>query len=35
VPSQRGLERNGFLRVGTRTDAEDGDMICWSAHVGD
>jgi RimJ/RimL family protein N-acetyltransferase len=31
VASQRVLARNGFLRVGTRTDAEDGDMICWSA----
>ncbi len=29
IASQRVLERNGFVRTGTRTDAEDGDMICW------
>jgi RimJ/RimL family protein N-acetyltransferase len=29
IASQRVLERNGFARTGTRTDAEDGDMICW------
>ena len=27
--SQRVLERAGFARVGTRTDPEDGEMICW------
>jgi RimJ/RimL family protein N-acetyltransferase len=30
IASQRVLERNGFARTGTRTDAEDGDMICWA-----
>jgi len=29
--SQRVLERNGFVRVGTRIDVEDGDLICWRA----
>jgi RimJ/RimL family protein N-acetyltransferase len=29
IPSQRVLERNGFHRIGTRTDEEDGDLICW------
>lgn len=34
-PSQRVLERNGFLRVGERLDADDGDLICWKAHCTD
>ena len=29
VASQRALERNGFLRVGTRHDDEDGELLCW------
>ena len=29
IPSQRVLERNGFVNVGTRTDDEDGELICW------
>lgn len=32
-PSQRVLERNGFLRIGTRHDEEDGDLFCWSLPV--
>ncbi|MBM6583877.1 GNAT family N-acetyltransferase [Microvirga sp. BT689] len=28
-PSQRVLERNGFLRIGERMDPEDGELICW------
>ena len=31
--SQRVLERNGFVRTGARTDAEDGDLICWRIPV--
>lgn len=31
IASQRVLERNGFLRVGQRVDAEDGLVICWRA----
>lgn len=31
--SQRVLERNGFLRIGTRIDPEDGELICWQASV--
>ncbi len=30
VPSQRVLERNGFLVEGRRHDAEDGELIIWS-----
>lgn len=33
LPSQRVLESNGFLRIGTRVDEEDGELICWSADV--
>lgn len=33
IPSQRVLERNGFIQVGRRTDADDGDLICWQADV--
>lgn len=29
IPSQRVLECNGFVNVGERTDAEDGQLICW------
>lgn len=32
-PSQRVLEINGFERVGARTDAEDGPLICWRIGV--
>ena len=32
-PSQRVLETNGFQRIGTRNDDEDGDLICWSLPV--
>jgi RimJ/RimL family protein N-acetyltransferase len=31
IASQRVLERNGFLRVGQRLDAEDGLVFCWRA----
>ncbi|MBY5379897.1 GNAT family N-acetyltransferase [Rhizobium leguminosarum] len=31
IASQRVLERNGFIRVGERIDAEDGPLICWEA----
>ena len=33
LPSQRVLERNGFVRVGGRIDAEDGPLICWRVDV--
>lgn len=33
LPSQRVLERNGFIRVGGRIDAEDGPLICWRIDV--
>jgi RimJ/RimL family protein N-acetyltransferase len=33
LPSQRVLETNGFIRAGTRMDAEDGELICWVASV--
>jgi RimJ/RimL family protein N-acetyltransferase len=29
--SQIVLERNGFVRTGTRIDNEDGELICWAA----
>lgn len=32
-PSQRVLQNSGFVRAGTRTDDEDGDLICWSLPV--
>jgi len=32
--SQRVLEKNGFIRTGERTDAEDGPLSCWQAAVG-
>ena len=31
--SQRVLTKNGFLKIGTRADHEDGDLICWSLPV--
>jgi RimJ/RimL family protein N-acetyltransferase len=34
LPSQRVLERNGFIRVGGRIDAEDGPLICWRHDLG-
>lgn len=33
VASRRVLERNGFLRVGERVDADDGPVICWRVVV--
>jgi RimJ/RimL family protein N-acetyltransferase len=33
LPSQRVLERNGFIRAGGRIDAEDGPLICWRIDV--
>lgn len=33
IASQRVLERNGFVRVGERVDAEDGRLICWRCGV--
>lgn len=34
LPSQRVLERNGFVRTGERFDEEDGDLFCWAAAAG-
>lgn len=31
IASQLVLERNGFARIGTRFDDEDGDLIVWQA----
>jgi RimJ/RimL family protein N-acetyltransferase len=31
IASQRVLERNGFVQIGERVDAEDGPLICWQA----
>lgn len=33
ISSQRVLEATGFVRSGTRTDPEDGEMICWMVSV--
>ncbi len=33
LPSQRVLQRNGFARIGTRHDDEDGDLIIWAIDV--
>ena len=33
VPSQRVLERNGFLRVGEDVDPDDGPVICWELRL--
>jgi RimJ/RimL family protein N-acetyltransferase len=30
IGSQCVLERNGFIRSGSRYDEEDGDLMCWS-----
>lgn len=30
IPSQRVLERNGFVVTGERFDEEDGDLFCWA-----
>jgi RimJ/RimL family protein N-acetyltransferase len=34
TPSQRVLERNGFHQIGARTDADDGDLLCWRRSLG-
>lgn len=31
--SQRVLEKNGFVRSGTRDNPEDGPLICWSIDL--
>ena len=33
LPSQKALSRNGFAQTGRRTDAEDGEVICWRIPV--
>jgi RimJ/RimL family protein N-acetyltransferase len=33
IPSQKILESNGFTRIGTRHDADDGDLYCWHLRV--
>ena len=33
LASQVVLERNGFVRTGTRHDHEDGDLICWTRSL--
>ena len=33
IASQRVLERNGFMRIGERTDPEDGRLICWKIET--
>jgi RimJ/RimL family protein N-acetyltransferase len=33
IASQRVLEKNGFIRVGTRVDPEDGALILWRSGV--
>jgi RimJ/RimL family protein N-acetyltransferase len=35
IASQHVLERNGFVKSGTRTDPEDGDLIVWSRTLRD
>jgi len=35
VASQRVLERNGFTRIGERTDPEDGELILWRIVMSD
>lgn len=35
IASQRVLERNGFVKSGTRNDPEDGDLIVWSRSLRD
>jgi len=34
LPSQRVLEKNGFVRVGGRIDPDDGAVFCWQFAVG-
>ncbi len=34
IASQLVLTRNGFARIGTRFDEEDGDLIVWQALTG-
>jgi len=31
--SRRVLEKNGFVRTGTRDDPEDGALICWAIDL--
>ncbi|HTN62295.1 MAG TPA: GNAT family N-acetyltransferase [Devosia sp.] len=33
IASQRVLEHNGFQRIGTRIDNEDGPLLCWRANT--
>ena len=33
LPSGRVLANNGFVQVGTRHSAEDGDLICWRKNL--
>jgi RimJ/RimL family protein N-acetyltransferase len=33
VGSQRALQRNGFIQVGTRNSVKDGDLIIWARTV--
>jgi RimJ/RimL family protein N-acetyltransferase len=33
LPSQRVLEKNGFVRTGTRVDPEDGGLILWDRLI--
>jgi RimJ/RimL family protein N-acetyltransferase len=35
LPSQRVLSNNGFVQTGTRTDDEDGSLLCWKLPVSD
>jgi RimJ/RimL family protein N-acetyltransferase len=32
-PSQRALERNGFVQTGTSNDPDDGEMILWKTDL--
>ncbi len=34
IASQRVLEKNGFVRVGTRVDPEDGALVLWQHAIG-
>jgi RimJ/RimL family protein N-acetyltransferase len=33
LASQRVLERNGFVQTGSRTDPEDGELLCWALQL--
>jgi RimJ/RimL family protein N-acetyltransferase len=33
IPSQRVLERAGFIKTGERLDPEDGPVICWRCET--